>query len=208
MQTIRGHFNGRSIELLEEVPIEGESHVLITFLDGSLETAAAREQRLGTFSEPLQPLHIYGPEMWRQMAAKYRRFTVGGIMTRRIITVPHTTQVTAALNLMRQQGISSIMVEPQDDGEWGIMTMRDVLKQIVMANRSPEEVTVGEIASHPLIQVSPDMNLHDCTERMIELNIRRVAVTEEGRPVGIISDTDIFQFVEEHGWGPEFPTAV
>lgn len=208
MQTIRGYFDGKDLELLEEAPVHGETHVLITFLDGSLETAAAREQRLGSFSEPLEPLHIYGPDMWRQMAAKYRRFTTGGIMTRRIITVPVDIKVSNALHLMRQHGITSLLVEPNGTGEWGIMTMRDVLKNIVIQNLSPEEIEVGTITSRPIISVSPDMTLHDCSELMIDKNIRRVIVLEEDKPVGIVSDTDIFQFVEDHGWGPEFPTAV
>jgi isocitrate dehydrogenase len=209
MQTVRGYFDGKELELLEEAPVGKESHVLITFLDGSLETAAAREQRLGSFSEPLEPLHIYGPDMWRQMAAKYRRFTTGGIMTRRILTVPPATPVSNALHLMRQQGVTSVLVDPEvDGGEWGIMTMRDVLKHIVITNRSPEEVEVGTITSRPIISVPPDMTLHDCSELMIDKNIRRLVVLEDNIPVGIVSDTDVFQFVEDHGWGPEFPTAV
>jgi len=28
-------------------------------------------------------------------------------------------------------------------------------------------------------------------------------VMQDGRPVGIVSDTDIFQAVEERGWGPD-----
>lgn len=208
MQTVRGYFDGKDLELLEEAPIHEEAHVLITFLDGSLETAAAREQRLGSFSEPLEPLHIYGPDMWRQMAAKYRRFTTGGIMTRRIMTVPGSIKVSNALHLMRQQGITSLLVEPDAHGEWGIMTMRDVLRHIVILNLSPEEVEVGTITSRPIISVPPDMTLHDCSELMIDKNIRRVIVIEDEVPVGIVSDTDIFQFVEDHGWGPEFPTAV
>ena len=34
-------------------------------------------------------------------------------------------------------------------------------------------------------------------------NIRRAAMMKDGRLVGIVSDTDIFQAVEEGGWGPE-----
>lgn len=208
MHTVRGYFDGNTLELLEEPPIEGETHVLVTFLDGSLETAAAREQRLGSFTEPLQPLHIYGPDMWRQMAAKYRRFTAGGIMTRQIVTIPGDASVANALHVMRRQGITSLIVEANQQGEWGIMTMRDVLKHIVIQNRSPENVTVDEIATRPVLSVPPDMTLHDCSELMIDKNIRRLVVLENDRPVGIVSDTDIFQFVEDHGWGPEFPTAV
>ena len=36
-----------------------------------------------------------------------------------------------------------------------------------------------------------------------ELNIRRVVVLDKGKPVGIVSDTDLFRVVEEFGWTPE-----
>jgi len=37
---------------------------------------------------------------------------------------------------------------------------------------------------------------------MLDANIRRAVVTKGGQLVGILSDTDIFQSVEERGWGP------
>lgn len=196
MHTVRGHFNGSTIELLEDAPLEGRGYVLVTFLEGSLEMAAARGQRM-------QGDVLRSPAAYiKHGDVSYGRFTVGAIMTREVITVSSTVSVAYATHMMRQQGITSVIVEPEDGGEWGIMTMRDVLKQIVGADHSPEKVTVGEIATRPLIYVSPDTSLRDCSKLMIEANIRRAVVKQGGRPVGIISDTDIFHFVDERGWGP------
>ena len=43
--TVRGRFDGKTIELLEPPPVDEETFVLVTFLEGPLETAAARESR-------------------------------------------------------------------------------------------------------------------------------------------------------------------
>ena len=151
------------------------------------------------------------PPLRRQMSKpsptidRQRPFSVGEVMTRKVIAVPGSTNVMDAMHLMHQQGITSVLVEPGEGDDWGIMTMRDVLKRIVNANRAPEEVPVGEIASRPLIAVAGGMSLRNCSQLMIDQNIRRAVVEEEGRPVGIISDTDIFQVVEERGWGPPPP---
>jgi isocitrate dehydrogenase len=204
MQTIHGHYDGQKIELDEPAPIEGETNVLVTFLEGSLETAAARQRRVGHLGDPLlRPPHVYGAELRRQMASQYRRFTVGAIMTRNIITVAPGATVAGALQMMRQRGVTSILVEPQTPGEWGIMTMRDVLRHIVVGRQSPDEVTVGTIATRNLIRGTPEMPLRECAETMLNANIRRVVIYQEESPIGIISDTDIFQFVEEHGWGSD-----
>lgn len=210
MQTVRGHFNGTTIELLDDAPIEGEAYVLVTFLEGSMELAAARQQRRSV-SVAMFSLNRYSEPLRRGMAIqpppidRHRPFSVGEVMTRKVIAVAPSANVMEAMHLMHQQGITSVLVEPGEEGEWGIMTMRDVLKRIVNANRAPEEVNVGEIATRPLIYVTPETSLRDCGELMINRNIRRAVVREEGQPVGIISDTDIFQVVEERGWGPPAP---
>jgi|GEM_PF-527263 len=208
MQTIRGRFNGTTIELMEDPPIIEEAYVLVTFLEGSMEVAAARQRRsdsnvalysLDRYREPLkQHMAIASPAIDRQ-----RPFSVGEVMTRKVITAPASTNVMVAMHLMHLQGITSILVEPDAAESWGIMTMRDVLKRIVNANRAPEEVLIGEIATRPLIYVAPETSLRDCGELMISKNIRRAVVQHEDRPIGIISDTDIFQVVEERGWGPQ-----
>ena len=207
MFTVRGRFDGKTIELLEPPPVDEETFVLVTFLEGPLETAAARESRRAV-SVAMFSLDRYAGPLKQRLRAGLssadapRPFTVGEIMTRKVISVAPDATVAEAIHIMNKHGITSVLVEPDTSGEWGIMTMRDVLQKIVAADRSPEEVTVNELASRPLVYVSPEMSLRDCSKLMIDRNIRRAAVRERDRIVGIISDTDIFQVVEERGWGP------
>lgn len=210
MQTIPGRFNGQTIELLDDAPVTGEAYVLVTFLEGSMEVAAARQQRRSV-SVSMYSLDAYRQSLAKSMAKpsptidRQRPFSVGEVMTRKVISIAPGANVLDAMHLMHQHGITSVLVDPSDAGEWGIMTMRDVLKRIVNANRAPEEVTVDEIATRPLIYVTAETSLRDCSQLMIDKNIRRAVVKEHGEPVGIVSDTDIFQVVEERGWGPPPP---
>src|SRR5690606_31540581 len=114
--------------------------------------------------------------------------TVGDLMNTNPVSVAPEVTVEEAMHLMREKGISSVLTRPGSDGQWGIMTQRDVLSRIVAANRSPKSVSVGEVASKPLITVPADMSLHDCADKMSQSNIRRVAVVDgSGSPIGIIS---------------------
>lgn len=122
------------------------------------------------------------------------------VMTSPVITVPPEMAVTGALHLMREQGVSSVLVDLSDEG-WGIMTQRDVLNKVVAQDRNPDSLEVGEIMTTPLITASPDTEIHDCSVIMIENNIRRLPIEADGVIVGIISDTDIFAAVEQGGWG-------
>ena len=53
--------------------------------------------------------------------------------------------------VMREHGLNAILVEPNAEGEWGIMTKRDVLRRIIVPNRQPGGMTVDEIANRYLI---------------------------------------------------------
>ena len=81
------------------------------------------------------------------------------------------------------------------------MTDRDVLKKVISANRSPARTQVGEIATRPLVTVKRDMSLSDASQRMAEANVRRVVVEMDGKPVGMVTDSDLFRTVEVFGWG-------
>ncbi len=130
--------------------------------------------------------------------------TVGEIMTSSVVTVPPSMPAEDALHLMREKRIHSVVVEPGSPGGMhGIMTQRDLLRKIVAADRPLLNVTVGDLMTSPLIAVSPDTSIRQCSIIMLDANIRRAIVMKEGKLAGIVSDTDIFQAVEERGWGPE-----
>lgn len=131
-------------------------------------------------------------------------YTVGEIMTSPVVTVPASTPADEALHVMRAKRIHSVIVEPdRPGGGYGIMTQRDLLRKIVAADRPLLNVTVGDLMTLPLITVSPDTTIKQCSIIMLDANIRRAVVLKSGELVGIVSDTDIFQAVEEHGWGPD-----
>jgi len=126
------------------------------------------------------------------------------IMTSPVVTVPASMPIEDALHLMREKKIHSVVVEPDQPGAtYGIMTQRDVLRKVVAADRPLLHVTVSDLMSSPLITVSPDTTIKQCSIIMLDANIRRAVVMKSGKLVGIVSDTDIFQSVEERGWGPD-----
>lgn len=51
---------------------------------------------------------------------------IGHIMTRKLVTVGHDATIDEAVRVMREYGVSSLIVEPHDGLGWGILTRRDV----------------------------------------------------------------------------------
>lgn len=128
--------------------------------------------------------------------------TVADIMTRSVATIEASATVQDALHLMRQRGISSLLVQPVDaSGDWGIMTKRDIISKVVANDYNPESLNVKEIMTTPILRIPPDMTLRQVSAMMIENRVRRLPVFDQGQLVGIVSDTDLFRAVEEGGWG-------
>ncbi len=131
-------------------------------------------------------------------------YIVEEIMTAPVVIVPSSMPAEDALHLMREKNIHSVVVEPDGPSSaYGIMTQRDLLRKIVAADRPLLNVTVRDLMSSPLITVSPETTIKQCSIIMLDANIRRAVVMKNGKLVGIVSDTDIFQSVEERGWGPD-----
>jgi CBS domain-containing protein len=124
-------------------------------------------------------------------------------MTKPIVVIDDSTQVTHALTLMRRRNIHSLVVDATEGSKvlYGIVTTTDIRDKIVEAGRDPAKITVAEIMTVPVHTALPTWTLQRCAERMHALGIRHMPVADtDGVMIGMISQTDIFSAVEEAGW--------
>jgi isocitrate dehydrogenase len=177
---------------------------LIEQMQGGVDYEAKRRMRLQAIEAERQQRETQrAARPYTEMEASGRQpMTVGEIMSP-VRAVPGDTTVGKAMRFMREQGISSVLVEPSGGDGWGIMTQRDVVKRIVLGQRSPARVKVAEIATRPLVMLAPGTSLFDCSQKMLAAKVRRVVVGDGERPIGIVSDTDIFRLIDRFGWNPE-----
>ncbi|HJO34715.1 MAG: isocitrate dehydrogenase (NADP(+)) [Pseudomonadota bacterium] len=191
----------RQMEGATEVPTSGFADALIERLgDADLESRRAeRARELAAERAERERRRMQAPD--EEMLASGRKpVTVADIMTRSIISVPASASVDAALRVMREHDISAVLVEPTDVQEWGVMTRRDVVGRVAGGGRSSAEVTAGEVASRPIITVGADTPLSDFGRLMMERDIRRAVVERNGEFVGIATETDFTNSVEQFGW--------
>ena len=126
--------------------------------------------------------------------------TAAGIMSP-LKSVPDSTSVADALQKMRDLGMRSIMIEPDASGQWGIVTQRDVVTKVLGANASVNDITVGAIANRKLFSIPADATLPMVAEALRHYDVRRLVVEAKGTPIGIVSQTDLIQVIEEFDWG-------
>ena len=114
---------------------------------------------------------------------------VKDIMTAAIISVNAETTVFQVAKMMAQGGIGAVLVK-KDDHISGIVTDRDYATKIVSHNL-PSDTPVEAVMSSPLITINYDESISAAAKRMTDKRIRKLAVTDDGVIIGLITSTDL-----------------
>jgi len=114
------------------------------------------------------------------------------IMIEKVVTVEPNATAKKAVELMNLHDIGCLIVV-HSGKPIGIVTERDMLKRIIHKSRNPARTKVVDVMSKPLITASPNMRVGDAAKLMIERNVKKLAVVENGRLVGLVSITDLLR---------------
>ena len=114
---------------------------------------------------------------------------VRDIMTKALISVNLTTTSFQIAKMMEQGGIGAIIVK-ENENPVGIVTDRDFATKITAKNLS-FDTPAQKIMSSPLITINYNKPISEAAERMANKKIRKLAVTDNGNIIGIITSTDL-----------------
>jgi CBS domain-containing protein len=104
---------------------------------------------------------------------------------------PDDTLVVAAQRMADGAFGDVLVAEPSSGTLLGIVTDRDITIRAVAAERDASTTTLRSILSDDLETLSPDDTLEVATQRMRAAKVRRLPVTEAGKPVGTVSLGDL-----------------
>jgi len=114
---------------------------------------------------------------------------VKDIMAKALISVNRETTAFQIAKMMEQGGIGAILIK--DNGNLaGIVTDRDFATKIA-ANNLPFDTPVEKIMSSPLITINHDEPISAAAEMMTSKKIRKLAVSDNGNIIGLITSTDL-----------------
>ena len=111
------------------------------------------------------------------------------IMTKRLISVNPKTTAFQIAKMMKAGRIGAIIVK-ENKSPVGIITDRDFATKIA-ANGLPLDCAAEKIMSSPLITISHTESILAAAELMSSKKIRKLAVTDNGSIVGIITSSDL-----------------
>ncbi len=137
------------------------------------------------------------------------RAQVADWMTPDPLTTSMDSSLAEAYELMSENEIRRLLVVR--DGELvGIITLSDILRTIPELLVETDSETrllrgtqkVREVVTRDPVTVDPEDTIQETAERMLEYQVSGLPVVDGNRPVGIITESDIFRLVVE-SWGDD-----
>ena len=126
------------------------------------------------------------------------RIRVKDLMKADAKTVHKDAKLFTAIKMMRDFGVSSLIIEPESDGDaFGIITRKDVIEAIVMDPAGGTSLLVDDVMTKPAITVSSGLSISNCHQMMRMVGVRRLPVVDGSKLIGILSNANIFAKVAE-----------
>ncbi len=120
------------------------------------------------------------------------RVPVLELMSKNVVTVRSDLSASEAAMMMKERDIGSLIVV---DGQTpvGIVTERDLVTKVMALGLSVRDTKVKDVMSTPLVSVHPHTETAEAAEKMAKLKIRRLAVIDSGKLVGLVTENDILK---------------
>jgi len=112
-------------------------------------------------------------------------------MNKNVVTKSLAAKVNEIAKIMRAKNIGSVIIVDNKGNPAGIVTERDICYKIAAENRDASKTAAKDIMTSKLISISPGKSIEEAAKVMAKKGIRRLAVMEKSKLVGIVTASDI-----------------
>ena len=123
------------------------------------------------------------------MGKSLSEILIKDVMTKSLISADPSTTIFQVAKLMEKGGVGAVLVK-KDNEPAGIITDRDFAIKITTQKLSPE-TPIDKVASYPLATIDSDKSIIDAASVMSSKKIRKLAVVENSKVIGIVTSTDL-----------------
>jgi CBS domain-containing protein len=117
---------------------------------------------------------------------------VKDVMHEDVQSIDGMASAKEAAAMMRASRVSELLVAKRnEDDAWGIVTIMDLVKDVVIPGRDPEGVFVYEIMTKPVITIPAQMDIRYAIRLIQRIGVHRAPVEHRGELVGMITLTSL-----------------
>ena len=126
-----------------------------------------------------------------------RKIIPGVVSEQNISSFTKGASARTAAELMVSKNISAVIVVDDDGKLIGIMTERDLARQVEAKGVDGGKTQIGDIMTTNPDTLSPDDSAGDALELMNSRNFRHLPIAVDGKCVGMVSIRDLYRSVTE-----------
>ena len=126
--------------------------------------------------------------------------SLGEIMTQKLETIDPSHTAQEAAKKMADKNVSSLVVIDRADKPIGIITERDLVRQVCVNEASSSTVIIHHIMSSPLVTIDANSSVEAAADVMIQNKVRHLLVVMENgnRTLGIITPTNFTTYLKKN----------
>ena len=123
------------------------------------------------------------------------------IMTGSPECVNENDSITDASKKLAKLDIGAMPICGEDNRLKGMLTDRDITIKVLAEDRDPSSTTAGELAQGKPVTIGADDSIDEAITTMADNKVRRLPVIDGQELIGIISQADIANNVDEEQVG-------
>jgi CBS domain-containing protein len=124
--------------------------------------------------------------------------TVSQVMRTKLETVNQSSTAQEASKRMRDKRVSSLVVIDEEEAPIGIVTERDLVRQVCSKDISSNNIIIHHIMSSPIVTIDVNASIEEAAEKMIQKKVRHLLIVDENRLSGIITPSDFTTYLREN----------
>jgi len=132
--------------------------------------------------------------------------SIENFMTKSPVIIHENTSLSRAWEILKEKSFHHLPVLNEDDNITGILSSTDVQNLSVLFNNSDahgdislflNNLTVKDVMTTHVVTVQKDQSVEEANDLLLSKGIRALPVLENGKIIGIISETDVLHYYNQ-----------
>jgi predicted transcriptional regulator len=115
-------------------------------------------------------------------------------MEKNVITIDYNKTALDASVILKEKEISFLVIMKEGKIA-GIVSESDIVRKIAAKDLNSSQIQLEEIISKNFKWVESDLEIEDAVQKMLNSSIRRLIVLENEKLVGVITQTNLAEFL-------------
>jgi signal-transduction protein with cAMP-binding, CBS, and nucleotidyltransferase domain len=125
--------------------------------------------------------------------------TAKDIASDKLFFIDGLASVRDAVLLLKSKNVQALIIKKRNIGDaYGMVTLTDIIKGVIIPHKTLDEVSVYEIMIKPVFSIPSQLNVKYVPRLMLNHNIKIAPVEENGELIGMIDFSQcVFMSIED-----------